>query len=152
MSLQAGFGACDEVVLEALLEVDEVGAEPADTHDKIAVGLGVLLVSQIAVAQDLQYKLRNKVNGGEKPAVVVVPKEPLRSVTLSLARADGKTHTINKRNLLFRLKRATLFLNENAVTNDDLNCRYPSIKGFRRSVRAGSSRCQLELWHNPAQR
>lgn len=64
------------------------------------VVIGVVLgAAAMAEAQDLQYKLRNRVPAGQSPAVVVLPGEPIKAVTLTLERSDGKVQTVKKANL-----------------------------------------------------
>lgn len=50
-------------------------------------------------AQQVSYKLRNKVEPGQKPAVVLMAGEPLDQVVLVLERDDGKVFKIKKRKL-----------------------------------------------------
>jgi outer membrane protein OmpA-like peptidoglycan-associated protein len=59
----------------------------------------LLLFTSTATAQQVSYKLRNKVEPGQKPALVLVAGEPLDQVVLVLERDDGKVFKIKKRKL-----------------------------------------------------
>lgn len=58
-----------------------------------------LLLAWPAEAQEIQYKLRNRVPTGQQPAVIMLAGEPLKVVRLEWTRSDGKRKTFEKRNV-----------------------------------------------------
>ena len=67
-------------------------------HNVFVVALGLAICSGVS-AQQVSYKLRNKVEAGQKPGLVLVAGEPLDEVVLVLERDDGKVFKIRKRKL-----------------------------------------------------
>ncbi len=50
-------------------------------------------------AQEIDYRVRNQVRKGEKPALILQAREPLKTLEVKLKRSDGKKYNFKRKNV-----------------------------------------------------